>query len=119
MSAKVYKLYKDSLTEVSSKLLNVSNVQILTIQHIHDNSISDEATISFEIEIDRGHVPHIYEEEFMIVLQERVDATSRGVNDVKLTNVDEDLGSYQYNKSVPYRPWELPQGFRELKGKNE
>ena len=119
MGSKIYKFDKVSLTEIDSKVLSVSNVQGMTIQHIFDNSISDAYMIPFYIEIVDGHVPYIEVEESMVVIREKVDATSRGPNDIKITNVGEDIGKFNYKQKVPYRPWELPQGFTELKGQNE
>ena len=119
MNAKIYKINKDTLLEMSSDNLSVSNVQSLFIEHVHDNSVSEESTLSFSISIDNGHVPYIKEEEFMIVIREKVDATSRGPHDATITNAGDDVGRFDYNKKTPYRPWELPQGFTELKEENE
>lgn len=114
MSATIYKLDKDTLLEISSQKLVLEDIQSFSIQHIHDNSVSDETTLSFTINVAKGYVPQI-EEEFVIVIRERVDATSRGVHDIAITNSGEDIGKPNYNQQVPYRPWELPQGFKELK----
>jgi hypothetical protein len=119
MSSKIYKIDKDSLTEIDSVSLAVSNVQSVIIQHVYDSTISDASIIPFQIDIADGHAPYIHEEEFMVVIRERVDATSRGVNDIEITNAGEDIGEFNHKNRVPYRPWELPQGFRELRGKNE
>lgn len=115
MSATIYKINKDTLLEVASSSLFVENVQSIGVQHIHDNSISDEALIPFELDISVGYVPEI-DEEIVVVIREKVDATSRGPYDITITNVGDDKGKANYNQKVPYRPWELPQGFRELKG---
>ena len=115
MSAKIYKIDKDSLLEISNVISEVSNVSSFAIDHFDSNAVSDEYTLNFEIEIAKGHVPHIYEEEFMVVIREKVDATSRGVNDITITNIGDDIGKPRYNKKVPHRPLDLPPGFRELK----
>jgi hypothetical protein len=115
MSATIYKFDKDTLAELASTTLLVEDVKSLAIQHIHDNSISDETTLQFTLDITKTHVPTI-EEDFVVVIREKVDATSRGPNDIAITNVGEDVGKPNYKKKVPYRPWELPQGFKELKG---
>lgn len=115
MSATIYKLDKDTLLEISSLELVLEDIQSFSIQHIHDNSISDSTTMPFTINVAKGYVPQI-EEEFVIVIRERVDATSIGAHDITITNSGEDIGKPNYNPKVPYRPLELPQGFTELKG---
>ena len=116
MSATIYKLDKDTLLEISSQELVLEDIQSFSIQHIHDdNSISDSTTMPFTINVAKGYVPQI-EEEFVIVIRERVDATSRGAHDIAITNSGEDIGKPNYIQKVPYRPLELPQGFIELKG---
>lgn len=116
--SKLYKIDKD-LSIVSSKSMASTNVNALTILHTWDGVVSNSTTLNFTIDITSGHVPYINEEEFMIVIRERVDATARGTQDITITNVGEDIGKENYNEKVPYRPWELPQGFTELKGQNE
>jgi hypothetical protein len=115
MSATIYKIDKDTLLEKASQVLFIESIQSISVQHVHDNAISDEALITFEFDIAQGYVPEI-EEEIVVVIRERVDATSRGPHDLKITNVGDDKGKPNYNQKVPYRPWELPQGFTELKG---
>ena len=119
MNVKIYKIDKDTLFEIGEETLSASNAQAMSISHVHDSTISNSSTINFTIDIADGHTPYIYEEEFMVVIREKVDATSRGPHDVEITNAGVDIGKPNYNKKVPYRPLELPQGFKELKGRNE
>jgi len=118
MSTKFYKIHKDTLTEITSDVLTISNVNSIVIQHVYDSVISDEANINFTISFAEGHVPYLENEEFMIVIREKVDATSRGPHDITITNVGKDIGRSNYKNKVPHRPWEFPQGFKELKGIN-
>jgi len=119
MSATIYKIDKDTLVERASEVLLIEDVQSMSIRHIHDNAVSDQTTLNFTFDIMDMHAPLIEDEEFVVVIREKVDATSRGPHDVTITNVGDDVGKPNYKKKVPYRPWELPQGFRELKGENE
>jgi len=77
MSAKIYKIDKDTLAEISSDTLAVSNVQSLAINHVHDSTISDSETINFSINIADGHAPYIFEEEFMVVIRTLTRRTRR------------------------------------------
>ena len=110
----IYKLDKDTLSLVDNKHMAISNVQSLVIQHIHDNSVSDESTLVFSIEVAKHHAPYIEEEEFVVAIREKVDLTARGPYDITLRNIGKDKGWEDYKDSSPYRPMELPEGFREL-----
>jgi len=116
MSATIYKINKDSLAEIASQTLLIEDVQSLAIQHVHDGTVTDQGLLPFTLDIAPGYVPQIEQEEFMIVIREKVDATSRGPYDITITNAGDDIGKPNYTKKVPYRPWELPKGFKELKG---
>jgi len=118
MSSKLYKIDKDTLTEISSTRLEFSEATALAIQHIHDATITLSESIPFTITILDKHVPYINEEEFMVVIRERIDVTARGPQDTTLNNLGDDIGRENYNNKVPYRPLELPPGFQELKGNN-
>jgi hypothetical protein len=118
MSATIYKINKDTLLEVTSSDIFVEDIKSVAIQHIHDNSVSDESTISFSINVANNYVPEI-QEEMVVVIRERIDATSRGPYDQIINDVGDDVGEGGYTKKVAYRPWELPEGFKELKGQNE
>ena len=78
----------------------------------------DNSTIPFNITISDRHIPFIMEEEFMVVVRERVDVTTRGPKGKTITNAGNDVGRENYNDKSPYRPVELPQGFQQLKGNN-
>ncbi|MFA7219276.1 MAG: hypothetical protein WC119_02070 [Synergistaceae bacterium] len=120
MSAKIYKLDKDTLAEVAVTDLAMDDITMLSIHHVHDSNISSSGIISFSLDISNNlHIPYIEEEEFMVVVRERIDATARGPNDMTINYVGDDIGKENYNEKKPYRPWELPYGFTELKGKNK
>jgi len=112
--SKIYKLDKNTLTFVADQDMVISNVQSLVIQHVHDNSVSDESTLVFSIEIAKHHAPYIEEEEFMVVIREKVDLAARGPDDITLRNIGKDKGWEDYKDSKPYRPMALPEGFKEL-----
>ncbi len=118
MSSKLYKIDKDTLVEISSTELEISGATALSIQHIHDATITSSENLPFNITILDKHVPYINQEEFMVVIRERIDVTARGPQETTLNNLGDDIGRENYNKKVPYRPLELPPGFQELKGNN-
>lgn len=118
MSAKIHKIDKDNLTEIDSQMLSMDNVTAIMPQHIYDNSISDQILVPFRIDVSKRYVPSIKNEEMMVVVREKVDATAHGTNETIISNIGEDLGKGDYNEGAPYPPWELPQGFKEIKGKN-
>lgn len=118
MGATIYKINKSDLTELGSYNLSIENIQGLVIPHMFDGNVSNSSTISFTIEIVDKHVPYL-QEEFMVVIREKVDASATGPNAQTITDVGEDMGKLDYKKKVPHRPWDLPEGFVELKGDNE
>jgi len=78
----------------------------------------EDSNIPFTITILDKHVPYINQEEFMVVIRERIDVTARGPHETTLNNLGDDIGRENYKNKVPYRPLELPPGFQELKGNN-
>ena len=109
----IIKFNKISLTEYGSKELFLENPLELTILQYADNTKPYSTTLPFEISVAEDHAPYI-EEEFVIVIREKVDLTARGPNDVLIKNIGKDLGGENYIDSKPYRPKELPPGFQEL-----
>jgi hypothetical protein len=78
----------------------------------------ENSNIPFTITILDKHVPYINQEEFMVVIRERIDVTARGPHETTLNNLGDDICRENYKNKVPYRPLELPPGFQELKGNN-
>lgn len=115
MTSKIIKINKDTLAEMGEEDLYVSDVNGLIIPHVFDSNVSDNFQLEFTLDIAKGHAPYIKDAEFMVAFREKVDATSRGPSSVKITNAGDDKGKENYKESAPHVPWELPQGFIELK----
>lgn len=119
MSNSIYKFNKDSLTEIDHYDLSIGGSQAMIISHLVDSAnFSASSTLSFTISLAEKHAPFLNEEEFMIVLREKVNLSAQGSNDVILKNVDKDIGQGNYKDKTPYRPVELPIGFTEMKRSN-
>lgn len=115
------KIDKDTLLPVGNTNLNISDlnsIEKMILQHFIDYPIESDNILEFEIDIVDNYVPHLNEEEFVVVIREKVDATAKGPHDVKISNIGKDLGRKNYNEKVPYRPLDLPHGFTELKGED-
>jgi len=120
MSNKIYKFNKDSLTEIDHMDLIVADSQALIISHLVDSAnFTGSSTLSFTISTAEKHVPFLKEEEFMVVVREKVDLSAHGPNDVTIKNIDKDKGKGDYKDKKAYRPSSLPDGFTELKRTNE
>lgn len=119
MNAKIYKINKSFLTEIDSIEMQLPNVSSMVIQHLFDGTLSGSSDLPFELDVSKKHVPFLNDPEFMVVIKERVDVTSQGPYDEVISNSGEDFGRYNARKSKPRAPWALPNGFTELKGKDE
>jgi hypothetical protein len=117
MNCSIIQFTKSTLVSGSTKELAMSNVSALIVDHTADVVKSSSDTLLFTISMAPTHAPYIKEEEFVIVIREKVDLTARGPNDIFIKNAGKDVGEYEYVDSSPYRPLEMPIGFKELKGK--
>jgi len=113
MALSIIKFNKD-LSFVDSEDIEVSSG--MTIDQFGDVLKIGNAEIPFIISSTNRQIPFIEEEEFCIVIREKVDFTAQGPNDVMIKNRDKDVGNSD-NKERPYKPAELPPGFVELKSK--
>ena len=116
MSNQIYK-FSNGLAEISSMDLFVSNANALIVSQISDGVFSCETELPFTINVSKNQIPHLEEEEIMIVMREKVNLSAHGKNYVQIKNstLDTDIES----APKPYRPLVIPNGFTELKGKNE
>lgn len=114
MNSKIYMLDSNTLTELDSEDLSISNPQHLVIDNFYGET-SSEKTISFNIDIKKNHVPSINQPEMMIAINEEIDVTAIGLNDIKLSEIGEDSEI----KTYPIKMKELPTGFKELKERND
>lgn len=113
MAAKIYK-YSNTLDEISSMELFVSNAQALIVSQIMDGIYAYDATLPFTITTSINQVPFLKEEEIMVVLREKIDLSAHGKDDISIKNMNIDTTQ----SPKPYRPLEIPEGFTELKGSN-
>lgn len=114
MPITIMKFEKD-LNLLDSQAVEVSDS--MTIDHFGDVIKAAEGEIPFVISATNCQIPFIEEEEFCVVIREKVDFTAQGPNDVLIKNRDQDIGTKE-SKAKPYSPVELPPGFIELKGKD-
>ena len=114
MTIKIHKINKDDLAYVSSLLTDMSNSSGMTISHYADSTKQTSATIPYEIEGVEKHVPEIEIVEFSPVIRKKADFTGIGVNGEVIKDIGRDNGKYDYKKSAPKRPPDLPPGFKEL-----
>jgi hypothetical protein len=119
MSNKIYNFNKNTLTEIDHVDLVIEDAQALIIDQLVDSAnFSASSTLPFTISLAEKHVPFLEEEEFMVVVREKVNLSAQGPNDVIIKNVDKDIGQGSYKDKKPYRPVELPTGFTEMKRSN-
>jgi len=114
MSIKILKLNKN-LSLIDSISTDLSDS--MSIDHFNDVVKNSNAEIIFTISATDSQIPFIDEEEFCIVIREKVDLSAQGPNDVIIKNINKDVGNKSYKDFKPYSPVELPPGFIELKGK--
>ena len=117
MTIKIHRFLKSDLSRAGS--LNViasgmSNTSGMTISHYAGAYLSTEATIPFDVEIVRDHVPKINNIDFCVVMRTKVDLDAIGPNEGIIKELGDDTGKYNYKNSVPSIPLDLPSGFQEL-----
>jgi hypothetical protein len=88
----------------------------MTISHYADSIKGAGVTLSFTFEAVEKYVPSIANVEFCTVIRKKVDLTAIGPNEKIIKDIGSDIGKYKYTDSVPKRPLDLPQGFKEIKG---
>jgi hypothetical protein len=108
---KIYK-FSNSLNEISSMDLYVSNANSLIISYVSDGIYSCNSSIPFSITTAKITVPFLEEEEIMLVSREKIDLTTHTPFGVAIKNLNIDTEILP----KPYRPLEIPEGFTELKG---
>jgi hypothetical protein len=113
MTVKIYK-YSNTLDEISSMELFVSNAQSLLVSQLMDGVYSYDATLPFTISTASGQIPFLEEEEIMVVLREKIDLSAHGKDDIAIKNMNIDTTQ----SPKPYRPLATPKGFTELRGSN-
>lgn len=104
MNSKIHKFSKNSLLSVDSEILFSDQAITLTIDHGTDTTLGYSQEIPFRIEGAQHGAPYIEENQYMIVIRERVDMSARGPEDVTIKNVGEDIGQGNYKDKAPYRP---------------
>ena len=114
MTIKIHKINKDDLVHVSTLLTDMANSSGMVISHYADSTKQTSAIIPYEIEAVEKHVPQIKIVEFSPVIRKKADFTGIGVNSEVIKDIGRDNGKYDYKKSAPKRPPDLPPGFQEI-----
>ena len=114
---KIHKISKNTL--VTSQTLDVIKAGLgngisMTISDYIGVSASTEATIPFNIEIVKTHVPYIKETEFYVAIRKEINLDAIGPNEQIIEGIGDDVGEYDYINSVPSKPNDLPSGFTEF-----
>ncbi len=117
MTIKIHAINKSDLSYVNG--INVLDTGLtksngMTISHFADATIITDATIPYEIDIVKEHVPIIKEIDFCLTVRKRVNMTAIGVNGKTREDIGEDIGKDNYVNNVPARPLDLPPGFNQL-----
>jgi len=117
MVIKIHKILKDDLSYDSG--INISSAGMsrstgMTISHFACSSKSTEATIPYEIEAIEQRASYIPPLEFSMVARKKVDLTAVGANEKIITDIEKDVGEYDYADKVPNAPKDLPPGFVEV-----
>jgi len=113
MTVKIHKFSK-TLENLNNINISMSNTTGMVITHYLDSVKSSGATLNFEFEGIKQHIPNIEDIEFCIAIKKEIDLTSFGPNVKEQMDIGLDIGKYNNVSSKPYRPLDLPTGFVEL-----
>jgi len=115
---KIHKFSSYNLTDISSLNLFMNNMVGMTMDHTLDCTKQFSNTIAFSITAVNNHIPHIYDEEFVVVVRERVDFRSMGPDYPFVKEQGKDIGQMNYINSSPNPTVGLMAGFEELRRNN-
>ena len=116
MTVKIHQISKEDLSQISNVIVSnagLNNTSGMTVSHFASALKSTEATIPFELESVREHVPNI-DVDFCITVRKKINLTATGPTEKIRTDIGEDIGEENHTDNVPPRPLDLPPGFREL-----
>lgn len=117
MTIKIHRILKSDLSKVdtiNAHAAGILNTSGMTISHFAYSYKATEASLPYEIEVIKEHIPRVKEIEFCVVLREKIDLTATGANGEIIKDVGEDIGKYQYLDQSSSPPCDLPPGFQVL-----
>ena len=115
MSAKIIKLNKNNLEEIDYIEIGMDNIKHISIEHIHDGTLSSSFEFNFEIEAFHKFFPTIKDDKKMIAICEELNALAIKSNDKILMDIGDKVGNKMYNEEKPPSPSSLPFKFKEIK----
>jgi len=115
MSSFLYKIDKN-LNLLSEVDLSLEFSNGMTISHFEDINVSDKRDLTFSFEALPNNVPILNDEEYVVVIREKVNLSDNTPTEIITKNNGTIEGSKNNNKK---RPYSHPNGvaiFRELRG---
>lgn len=120
---KINKFQMSNLTFISSIDIPLSSSIIFSISNSIDAyqispsfiGISNSQTIPFIFSSSKNQIPYIKQEEYSLVIREKVDLSTAGTQERTIADENKDLGQ-NGSISYPYKPRGLNANFTELKG---
>jgi hypothetical protein len=111
----IAKLNMSTLSIIDNEEINLGGFEnSLSIDHYSNAKFSSSTLLGFSIEVSPSTVPLFEEEDFHVVIREKVNLASDGPYENAVTKI----GSKEYENKKINKLKTLPRGFKEIKGYN-
>lgn len=112
---KITKLNKDSIQIVGQEEIPLESVNGMTINHFADIT-NHSLEIPFSFSPVSNNLPHLQEEEYVVVIREKVNFSDNTPSEIQTKNNGKIKGQKNYKESIPYGHKNGIAIFKELRG---
>ena len=114
----IQKINKNNLDLIASINLTMDSSEAIIISNSTDASKTSSEILQFTITPTQNQVPYLNQEDYSIVIREKVDLSVSGPYERTIADESNDSGKKNNTNSYPYVPRGLTADFIELKGEN-